>query len=63
MILATSTDRAPLIEVSYPDRQSIAQLLAKYRPWIVGGLWIVLTLIVLGIFQRVYRARRAPSGS
>lgn len=63
VILATSTDRAPLIEVSYPDRQSIAQLLAKYRPWIVGGLWIVLTLIVLGIFQRVYRARRAPSGS
>ena len=60
VIVATSTEEAPLVDVSYPDRTSLSQVLAKYRPWIAGGLWVLLTLVVLVVFQRVYRARRAP---
>jgi len=58
VILATATDRSPLVDVVYPDRTSFAQMLAKYRPWIVGGIWVLVTLLVLIVFQRVYRARR-----
>ncbi|MFG6591868.1 hypothetical protein [Sulfitobacter sp. 1A12157] len=58
VILATATDRSPLVEVVYPDRTSLAQMLAKYRPWIVGAIWVLVTLLVLIVFQRVYRARR-----
>lgn len=58
VILATATDRSPLVDVVYPDRTSFAQMLAKYRPWIVGGIWVLITLFVLIAFQRIYRARR-----
>ena len=58
VILATATDRSPLVDVVYPDRTSLAQMLAKYRPWIVGAIWVLVTLLVLVVFQRVYRARR-----
>ncbi|MFG6579626.1 hypothetical protein ACGYK1_09505 [Sulfitobacter sp. 1A13191] len=58
VILATATDRSPLVDVVYPDRTSLAQMLAKYRPWIVGAIWVLVTLLVLIVFQRVYRARR-----
>lgn len=63
IIVATSTDRSPLVDVVYPDRTSLAQILAKYRPWIVGGVWILITLIVLIVFQRIYRGRRGSDGT
>lgn len=63
VIVSTSTRSTPVLAVSYPDRTSRAQILAKYRPWIVGGIWAVLTLIVLMVFQRIYRHRRNdPAG-
>jgi len=58
VILSTATDSSPLVDVVYPDRTSFAQMLAKYRPWIVGGIWVLITLFVLIAFQRIYRARR-----
>lgn len=61
--LVTSMDRAPLIQVTYPEQQSLAQLFAKYRPWVVGGLWVLLTIAVLGFFQRIYSRRKSSSGS
>ena len=63
VIVATSSDGSSLVDVVYPDRMSLSQLLAKYRPWIAGGFWLLLTLVVLVVFQRVYRARRASPGS
>lgn len=63
VVVATSTSGSSLIDVAYPDQTSLAQILDKYRPWIVGGVWLALTLFVLAIFQRVYRRRRdAQSG-
>ncbi|MBL3706030.1 hypothetical protein GI582_25405 [Sulfitobacter sp. BDSS02] len=63
VILSTSTDRDSLIEVAYPDRVTIFGVLSKYRPWIVGGVWLLITLGVLMAFQRIYRTRRSQSGS
>lgn len=60
LLVATSTTRSTLVDVVYPDQPSLMQILDKYRPWIVGGLWIILTLVVLAVFQRIYRSRRAP---
>ena len=61
--LVTSMDREPLIQVTYPERQSLAQLFAKYRPWVVGALWLLLTIAVLGFFQRIYSRSKSSSGS
>ncbi|MDO6587672.1 cellulose biosynthesis cyclic di-GMP-binding regulatory protein BcsB [Salipiger sp. 1_MG-2023] len=58
VIVATGTRVNPVLDVAYPDRTSLAQILAKYRPWIVGGAWLLLTLLVLIVFQRIYRNRR-----
>ncbi|KMK64956.1 cellulose biosynthesis cyclic di-GMP-binding regulatory protein BcsB [Puniceibacterium sp. IMCC21224] len=60
VVVATSTKRSDLLTVVYPDRTNVMQILAKYRPWIVGGFWAVLTLLMLGVFQRLYRSRRSP---
>ncbi|WP_163852087.1 cellulose biosynthesis cyclic di-GMP-binding regulatory protein BcsB [Pseudooceanicola aestuarii] len=62
VIVATSTRINPVLDVVYPDRTSLAQIFAKYRPWIVGGAWVLLTLIVLIVFQRIYRNRRSGPG-
>ncbi|MBB3995530.1 hypothetical protein GGR95_003186 [Sulfitobacter undariae] len=58
VVVATSTSGKPLIDVVYPDRTNMMQILDRYRPWIVGGLWLALTLIVLAVFQKIYRNRR-----
>ncbi|RYH02017.1 hypothetical protein EU805_12615 [Salipiger sp. IMCC34102] len=52
--IVTSTRRASLIDVVYPERFDAMQLIATYRPWIVGALWIALTLIVIRFLQGVY---------
>ncbi|MEC7258375.1 MAG: hypothetical protein VXW58_11195, partial [Pseudomonadota bacterium] len=62
LVLATSTQAGGLVEVSYPDATRLADILERYRVWIIGGLWLLLTLVVLGVFQRLYRRRNAPSG-
>ena len=56
--ISVSTSRADLIQIVYPDQTNIRQILEKYRPWFFGGLWIMATIILLGVFQRAYRARR-----
>ena len=60
IIVATSMDQDALLEVRYPDTTSLAQLLDKYRLWLVGGLWLLMTLVVLMIFQRLYRRGNKP---
>jgi hypothetical protein len=61
VIVATSTRNNSLIDVVYPDQTNLVQILDEYRPWIVGGLWLALTLFVLSAFQRMYRRRRTRS--
>lgn len=61
LVLATSTQAGGLIEVSYPDATRLADILERYRVWIIGGLWLLITLFVLGVFQRLYRRHNAPS--
>ena len=60
IIVATSMDQDALLEVRYPDTTSLAQLLDEYRLWLVGGLWLLMTLVVLMIFQRLYRRGNKP---
>jgi hypothetical protein len=57
VIVATSTSKNALIDVVYPDQTSLKDILNQYRPWIVGGLWLALTLFVLAAFQKIYRRR------
>jgi hypothetical protein len=56
--LALSTERDTLLRISYPDQASWLAFLERYRPWIVGGLWGLATLVVLFALQRIYRRRR-----
>jgi hypothetical protein len=55
--LALSTERDTLLAIAYPDHESWMAPLQRLRPWIVGGLWIVVTLALLLVLQKVYRRR------
>jgi Bacterial cellulose synthase subunit len=57
--LALSTERDTLLRISYPDQGSWLTLAERFRSWIVGGLWAVLTIVILFVLQRIYRRRRA----
>jgi hypothetical protein len=57
--LAMSTGRESLLQVSYLDQRSLLNNLDRFRSWIIGGVWVVLSLIVLLLLQRAYRRRRA----
>lgn len=57
--LALSSERDTLLQVSYPDRDSWWSLAARFQSWIIGGLWALLTLVILYVVQRNYRRRAA----
>jgi cellulose synthase operon protein B len=50
-----------LLDVVYPDQVTFAQIFDRYRPWIVGGFWLILTVLTLMVFQKLYRRRRSSS--
>ncbi|EYD72505.1 cellulose biosynthesis cyclic di-GMP-binding regulatory protein BcsB [Limimaricola hongkongensis] len=56
--LVTSTRRGDLVDITYPDRRDIMQVIAQYRPWIIGAAWLALTLVVVRFLQGVYRRAR-----
>ncbi len=56
--LALSTERDTLLRVSYPDKVSWLTSIERYRSWIVGGVWMLVTIFLLVALQRVYRRRR-----
>ncbi|MHA7874389.1 cellulose biosynthesis cyclic di-GMP-binding regulatory protein BcsB [Roseivivax sp.] len=58
LALAASTARNDLVEVRYPDRMDLWQVAAKYRPWIVGALWLALTLVIIRVLSGIYRRSR-----
>jgi hypothetical protein len=57
--LALSTDRDTLLRVTYPDQVSWMTYAERFRSWIVGGMWALLTIVLLFVLQRLYRRRRA----
>jgi hypothetical protein len=56
--LAMSTERDTLLRISYPDQGSWFAVVERYRSWIVGGLWVFVTIAFLLLLQRMYRRRR-----
>jgi hypothetical protein len=61
--LALSTERDTLLRIAYPDQGSWLTFLGRFRPWIVGAVWVLLTIVLLFVVQRTYRRRRTAAGS
>ena len=59
--LAMSTERDTLVRIAYPDQVSWLTLAGQYRSWMIGGLWLLATLVFLALLQMVFR-RRAGAG-
>jgi hypothetical protein len=56
--LAMSTERDTLLRISYPEQGSWLTFFERFRSWIVGGVWALITIVVLFALQRMYRRRR-----
>lgn len=57
--LAMSTERNSVVRISYPDQVSWLTVAERFRPWIIAGLWLLATAILLLTLQRVLRRRPA----
>ncbi|MGP9810393.1 hypothetical protein ACTZWT_02655 [Rhodopseudomonas sp. NSM] len=60
--LAMSTERDTLLRVSYPEQSSWLSTFERFRSWIIGGIWVLITLTLLFILQRLYRRRATAAG-
>jgi len=56
--LAMSTQRDTLLLITYPDQTSWATISSRLRPWIVGTLWLLATIVFLFALQRMLRRRQ-----
>jgi hypothetical protein len=59
--LAMSTERDTLIKISYPDQVSWLTIAERFRAWIIGGVWLMVTIGFLLGLQRLLRRRRTAS--
>ena len=59
--LAMSTERDTLIKISYPDQVSWLTIAERFRAWIIGCVWLMVTIVFLLGLQRLLRRRRAAS--
>ncbi len=59
--LTMSTERDTLIRISYPEQVSWMTVAERLRFWIIGGLWLFATAMVLFGLQRMFRRR--PAGT
>jgi hypothetical protein len=57
--LAMSTERDTVVRISYPDHVSWLMVAARFRSWIIAGLWLLATAGLLLTLQRVFRRRPA----
>jgi hypothetical protein len=55
--LAMSTERDTLVKITYPDQVSWATVASRFRPWVIGALWILGTVLFLFALQQIYRRR------
>jgi len=60
--LALSTERDTLLRVSYADQRSWLTNLDRFRAWIVGCVWALITVALLFVLQRIYRRRGVAAG-
>ena len=60
--LAMSTQRDTLVRISYPDQVSWFTVAERFRSWIVGGLWLLVSVGFLIALQRILRRRAKPAG-
>jgi len=60
--LAMSTERDTLIKISYPDEVSWLTIAERFRAWIIGCVWLTVTIAFLLGLQRVLRHRRNATG-
>ena len=58
VVVVTSTVRSDLIDIRYSEGQDILAILERYRLWLIGVAWIVLTIIALEALRRTYAAQR-----
>jgi hypothetical protein len=57
--LAMSTEHDTLVKISYPDQVSWLTVAERFRSWIIGGLWFLVTVGLLLTLQRFFRKRPA----
>ena len=57
--LATTTTRGNLIDINYPEQRDIWEIINQYRTWIVLGIWLLITLVVIRILRSLYASRTA----
>jgi len=58
--LAFSTERREIVNIVYHEIRSWTDLASQYRPWIVGALWLTLTLAFVAGMSHLHRRRRRP---
>lgn len=56
--LAFSNGADRVVNISYVEIRSLADLAREYRPWVVGALWLATSLLFAFVLSRVYRSRR-----
>jgi hypothetical protein len=56
-----STERDTLIRVTYPDQVSWLTIADRFRPWIIGSLWALATIVFVFALQRIFRRRPRAS--
>lgn len=57
--LALSTERDTLLRIAYADQRAWTASLDRFWPWIVGTTWVLATIALLFLTQRMYRRRVA----
>ena len=60
--LALSTERDTLMRISYAEQVSLLTNLDRFRSWIVGGVWVLITFGLLFVSRRIYRRRQPVAG-
>jgi hypothetical protein len=60
--LAMSTERDTVVQITYPDQVSWLTVAERFRSWIIAGLWLFATVVLLFILQRMFRRRSAHTG-
>ena len=60
--LALSTVRDTLVRVTYPEQISWVTIAERFRAWIVGSLWVLITVAFLFWLQRMLRRRASKMG-
>jgi hypothetical protein len=60
--LAMSTERDTLVRIAYPDQVSWLTLAEQYRSWVIGGLWLLATVVFLGVWQMLFHHRADAAG-